>query len=63
MSNGKVASHIPSDYFIKRSTLALEDVTNFREIEYEPPAYSAAQNYYSVFWAKYLENEKVMQEI
>ena len=48
---------------MKRSTIALEDATNFDEIEYEPPEFDSEKNYYSMFWSSMLNNEKIMNEI
>lgn len=59
----KSASQIPSDYFIKKSTIAMEDSTCYNEIPYNPPAFKSDTNYFSLFWRSYVENEKMLTEI
>lgn len=62
-SDQRVASQIPSDFFMRRSTIALEDESNFLEIVYDPPNFDRNSDYYSKFWTSFVENEKILGEI
>ena len=63
MADYAVASQIPSEYFQQPSRIALEDSNSFQEVEYNPPDFEPDCNYYSKFWASFLDNEKVLNEI
>ena len=62
-SNQRVASQIPADFFMRRSTIALEDDANFLEVVYEPPVFKQGKDYYSKFWTSFVENERILGEI
>lgn len=59
----KTASQIPSEYFLKKSTIAMEDSSQFAQIDYSPPPFKSDTNYYSLFWRSYVQNEKILSEI
>ena len=50
----KTASQIPAEYFLKKSTIAMEDSSKFAEIDYIPPPFKSDTNYYSLFWRSYV---------
>ena len=48
---------------MRRSTIALEDDSNFLEVVYEPPVFQRGEDYYSKFWTSFVENERILGEI
>ena len=48
---------------MRKSTIALEDDSNFLEIVYDPPAFERGTDYYSKFWTSFVENERILGEI
>lgn len=63
MANNKVASQIPSEYFLRNSTIALEDNDEYQDIFFDPPPYDGDKNYYHMFWGSFIENERILNEI
>ena len=40
-----------------------DDEHDFEELEYVPPPYISKVNYYDLYWKKFTENERIMNEI
>ena len=63
LANNKVASQIPSEFFLRNSTIALEDNDEYHDILFDPPPFDSGKNYYNMFWGSFIENERILNEI
>ena len=63
ISGNRVSSQIPSEFFMKNSTIALEDEQHEQEIVFEPPQFDRDSDYYSKFWSSFVQNEKILNSI